>query len=622
MFGRSGSRFLTTTALVALMAMAAGVNAPRAEDAGAVETTDNAGMGTGDAGMAAVPAPAAPTPEAPAIVAVPESAVPEPVPVAAEPESAPAVAATPEPAPAPAAVAAPVVVDGVAERLAVLLGPVEIAKFTSLKSEQEALVAFYSARANAPLFTADSAISATGRAVLGTLEAAADEGLAPSDYAVAVLPADAADAAVAQTELRIAAAALLYARHVQAGRFDPTRISAAVTPERTLPEPAAVLAALAQAGDPRAVLAAYAPQYPGYQALRGKLAGLRAEAGAVAPVAVPPGRVLRPGMSDARVPLLRVRLGVTGPADSLSYDHDLVEAVKQFQTKIGQPSNGVVGAGVVAALNDNGERRLADVIANMERWRWLPHDVASRYVFVNIPEFLVRIVKDGSVIHQTKVVVGKPDSPTPLLSHDMEYVVFNPYWNVPPGIARNEMLPKLAANPYALAEQGIEVVRNGKAVDPGSIDWSRGTRGYSFRQPPGERNALGRIKFMFPNKHSVYLHDTPSRALFANERRAYSHGCVRVFEPLKFGEVIFSLGMPDDPWSQQRISKQLGGKERYVNLKQRFPVHIAYFTTFVNDAGDLVTREDLYGINAQTRLMLGLDGARRVADGGVVRPRP
>ncbi len=339
----------------------------------------------------------------------------------------------------------------------------------------------------------------------------------------------------------------------------------------------------------RAALASFAPQYPGYAALKAKLAEMRPEQSAVAPPQVPQGKVLRPNMSDPRVPILRARLGLPGEADNLVYDHDLVEAVKAFQAKTGQPPSGIIGKGTISAMNDTGERRVGDIIANMERWRWLPHEMAQTYVMVNIPEFMVRIVKDGKLFHETKVVVGKPENQTPLLTHDMEYIVFNPSWNVPPGIARKEMLPRLAADPYYLARQGIDVVRNGRVVDPGMVDWSRGTQGYAFRQPPGERNALGRIKFMFPNKHSVYLHDTPSRSLFANDRRAYSHGCVRVFEPLKFGEAIFALGMPQDPWSQGRISKQLGGSEKYVNLKQRFPVHLVYFTTFVNEAGALVS---------------------------------
>jgi murein L,D-transpeptidase YcbB/YkuD len=227
---------------------------------------------------------------------------------------------------------------------------------------------------------------------------------------------------------------------------------------------------------------------------------------------------------------------------------------------------------------------------------------------VNIPEFMVRIYQGDRKVHETRVIVGKPQTPTPLLSRDMQYVVVNPAWNIPPSIARNEMMPLLRADPSALGRRGIQVVSNGSG-------------GVSFRQPPGERNALGRIKFMFPNDHSVYLHDTPSRALFQNERRAYSHGCMRVYEPLKFGEVIFNLGMPGETWTEGRIAKMFGSAERYVNLKRRFPVHVVYFNAVVDDAGRLNVREDLYGINAQVKTILGIDGRHRIADNQTSRTR-
>ncbi|WP_051661095.1 L,D-transpeptidase family protein [Bosea sp. 117] len=565
------------------------------------------------------PAVAAPAPEAAPAIPNPPATAAAPEPVAPAPEAPAQNAASPQPA-APAVAATPEApaADPVSEALAALLAGLDLGKFVAQKPEQEALVAFYAGRGGKPAFLSGRELSPLSVAVRAQFAASGEDGLSPSDYAVAAPSTGASDVTLAETELRMAAATLTYARHLQSGRFDPSRISAGVTPLRTPPDPAKVLQDVSGAADPRAVLTSYAPQYEGYGRLKAKLAELRAEVGSVPPPQVPQGRVLRPNMDDPRVPLLRTRLGVQGDVDSMTYDHDLVEAVKQFQEKLDQPANGIIGKATIAALNDTGEARISDIVANMERWRWLPHDVAPSYVMVNIPEFMVRIVRDGKLFHETKVVVGKPENQTPLLTHDMEYVVFNPAWNVPPGIARKEMLPKLASDPYALSRQGIDVVRNGRVVDPGSIDWSRGTQGYSFRQPPGERNALGNIKFMFPNKHSVYLHDTPSRSLFANARRAYSHGCVRVFEPLKFGEAIFALGMPTDTWSQQRIAKMKGGSEKYVNLKQRFPVHLVYFTSFVDDEGRLVSREDLYGINAQTKLMLGLDGARRVADRGVV----
>jgi len=405
--------------------------------------------------------------------------------------------------------------------------------------------------------------------------------------------------------LKIAQAALTYARHAQSGRFEPSRISALVTPVREIPEPAAILDTLATAGDANAALAGFNPPHAGYKALKAQLSGggERASSRPIAPIAS--GPVLKPGGRDVRVPAMRTRFGVTRPAaDDTVYDPALVEAVKAFQDASGLTPDGVFGPATLAAVNRGAggpsTSTRADIIANMERWRWLPRDLGGAYVMVNIPEFVARIFKDGKPIHEARVVVGKPETPTPLLTRDMQYVVVNPAWNIPPSIARNEMMPLYRSDPSALARRGIQVVR------------SRGG-GVSFRQAPGERNALGRIKFMFPNDHAVYLHDTPSRSLFSNPRRAYSHGCVRVNEPLRFGEVIFNLGLPGDGWSQARIGRMFGASERYINLKQRFPVHIVYFTTFVDEAGRLVTREDLYGTNARVKAQLDLNGKQRLA---------
>ncbi|MCG5234914.1 L,D-transpeptidase family protein [Xanthobacter oligotrophicus] len=606
----------------------------------AAPITGNAGMGTGDVPLTTplppltAPAPraatAAPAPVSPAISparvrggvdSAGDTPHPLPQPAQAQAQSAPAAtpaqpaatvaapapAATPAPAAPPVTVAVEDPLAPVAEAIAALLATPE--SVTASKKEQEALVAFYGARQNMPVFVGLKGVDARGKAAIARFEAAGEDGLEPTDYAVPLPKPGATAADLARTELKLAVAALTYARHAQAGRFDPGRISALVTPVREIPDPTAVLAKVAYAPDANAALAAFNPTHAGYRALKAQLARVTGQTPGV--VAVPPGAQIRPGASDPRIPTLRTRLGITGrAADDNAYDPALVDAVKAFQEASKIKPTGIVGPSTIAALNagatPGGGSLKSDVIANMERWRWLPRDLGESYVMVNIPEFLVRIYQSGHEIHETRVVVGKPETPTPLLSREMQYIVVNPAWNIPPSIARNEMMPLLRSDPSALARRGIEVVRNGSG-------------GYSFRQVPSERNALGRIKFMFPNDHSVYLHDTPSKALFQNDRRAYSHGCVRVYEPLKFGEVIFNLGLPNDHWTQARIGKMFGSSERYVNLKQRFPVHIVYFNVVVDDAGRLAVREDLYGINAETKALLGLNGKQRIADGTSTR---
>ena len=247
-------------------------------------------------------------------------------------------------------------------------------------------------------------------------------------------------------------------------------------------------------------------------------------------------------------------------------------------------------------------RKEAELVANMERWRWLPRDLGSTYIIVNVPDFELRVMREGKIIHQTKVIVGKPQTPTPIFSHAMEYLIVNPYWNIPPSIALKEMLPQLQRDPYALRNKGFEIVRGGREIDPASIDWSHGVHNIRIRQPPGERNALGFIKFMFPNDHAVYLHDTPSRGLFSSTMRAFSHGCVRVFEPFGLAEILLA---DQSGVTARQLRGMIGKGERTIPLQTRIPVHIAYFTDFVDEAGTLQTRADIYGHSAKVRAALG-----------------
>jgi murein L,D-transpeptidase YcbB/YkuD len=210
--------------------------------------------------------------------------------------------------------------------------------------------------------------------------------------------------------------------------------------------------------------------------------------------------------------------------------------------------------------------------------------MGARHVFVNVPEFKLRLMKDGRAIHEARVIVGKPETPTPLFSDEMDHAIVNPSWYVPPSIFKNEF----NSDPYLAASRGYDVIqgRNGAIT---------------VRQPPGERNALGFVKFMFPNKHAVYLHDTPNRRLFAAEKRAMSHGCVRLDQPFRFGE--FVLG---SEWTEARLKSLIGRGERTIRLPQKIPVHLAHFTAFVDDKGELRQFADLYGVSSKVRAALGM----------------
>jgi murein L,D-transpeptidase YcbB/YkuD len=264
----------------------------------------------------------------------------------------------------------------------------------------------------------------------------------------------------------------------------------------------------------------------------------------------------------------------------------------------------------------NGPRRSSArdidiILANMERWRWLPRELSNSqhaHVILNIPDFTLKVYRDEAVVWQTRVVVGKPSTPTPILTETMKYITINPTWNVPPSIVYNEYLPALQQDPTVLQRMGLKLSQN----RDGSVHIS---------QPPGERNALGRIRFNFPNRFLVYQHDTPDKHLFAQDRRAYSHGCMRVQDPAKYAEVLLGIARPNDNYTQDRIKRMYGTAEQDIQLPAPIPVHITYQTAFVDEAGKLQIRNDVYGRDARVIAALKAD-ERRYVDTAVDHPKP
>ncbi|MGP9822800.1 L,D-transpeptidase family protein, partial [Salinarimonas sp. NSM] len=468
-------------------------------------------------------------------------------------------------------------------------------------ADVEALRAFYEDRGFAPAWIGPSrdgglAWTPAARALTGVLASAAEEGLDPAAYPAPVLPAGPGldPAGAADAEIALSAVLVRYAQDARGGRLEPSRLHRLITPTLDIPGADTVLSGLADAADPAAALAAHNPPHEGYRHLRAALAELRAAAEPAEPmVRVPPGPVLRVGARDARVPLLRARFGMDAPsqADDRVYDVALAEAVEGFQREHGLVVDGIVGNQTIAALaSADPARREGDLLANMERWRWLPRELGARKaIFVNVPAYRMEVRDAGVVVHESRVIVGKPGQETPIFSDEMEYVVVSPSWTIPPSIMRNEILPGLRADPGYAAARGYEVIRNGNHI--------------TVRQPPGPRNALGHIKFMFPNGHHVYLHDTPSRGLFDTMRRAYSHGCVRVENPFALADLLLA----EQGWPEARLRALIGTRERYVHLDEHVPVHLAYFTLEVDADGRVVPHEDIYGFDARTREALGLD---------------
>jgi murein L,D-transpeptidase YcbB/YkuD len=464
-----------------------------------------------------------------------------------------------------------------------------------------AIEAFYAARSYAPLWIEDGAETDRAKAVTAYLAGVDADGLDSSDYPVPSF-ASADLATLAEAELKFSATVLTYARHAQLGRVHYSRVSADIYYEQVPPEPGAVLGNVATAQDVGKALESYNPPQPGYKALKAKLAEARGKDGGANAPRIGGGPPLKVGMSDPRVPALRERLGVAGEPGDLAYDKPLSEAVKKLQRQRDLPQTGVLNGATTDALNGQRHDRDADlIIANMERWRWMPRDLGNAYVVVNIPDYTLRVMDHGAQVWTTRVVTGQPgEKATPLLSETMKFITVNPTWNVPPSIINNEYLPAYQQDPTVLERMGLKMEHN----RDGTV---------RIYQPPGDNNALGRLRFNFPNKFLVYQHDTPDKHLFALDKRAFSHGCMRVQYPDKYAEVLLNITNPKDGYTAEKIRKMYGGGERDIQLLSPIPVHLTYQTAFVDDAGRLETRADIYG--RDSRLMAALKSEdRRIAE--------
>jgi murein L,D-transpeptidase YcbB/YkuD len=495
----------------------------------------------------------------------------------------------------------------IAEKLRGLLAD-KSGRYLDRKNERDAVEAFYRNRGFAPLWIDNGAGNARAASTVAYLKGVDADGLEPSEYTAPELKAGLDPDALADADIKLTVAAITYARHAATGRVSFTRISNDIYYDLAFPDPSDVLAKLAATGDTKDMLASYLPQHPAYQALKAKYAEARAKTGETAPARIPNGQALKLAkvlMQDPRVPLIRERLGVAAE-DNTAYNQALADAVKKYQADKKLGGNGVLNQATIDSINGPRRDRDADIIlANLERWRWLPHvlgnaQLGDAYVMVNIPDFTLKIVHEGSTYWTTKIVTGKPGMPTPMISPDMKFITVNPTWNVPPSIIANEYLPVVRQDPTALERIGLRMENN----KDGTV---------RIYQPPGERNALGRVRFNFPNKYLVYQHDTPDKNLFAESKRAFSHGCMRVENPIVYAEKLLSIELPKDGYTQDKIHKMFGNNEVNIDFPKPLPVHITYQTAFVGDDGKLEIREDIYGTDARVLQALKTD-ERKVAD--------
>ncbi|HVY52131.1 MAG TPA: L,D-transpeptidase family protein [Devosia sp.] len=484
---------------------------------------------------------------------------------------------------------------------------------TRAYAQAQKLYFFYGARGFEPLWLSPNAdgttsFSPNAAKIIEVFKNAELEGLRPSDYLTPELDPAAAGSdpqKLADLETAFSNAAMRYAQDAYGGRINPTDVNPLLTIAPKRLDAAEVLTRLASSEDPAKVLADLDPPHKEFQLLKAALAKFYdKDAVQTETITIPDGPTLKLGMKDERVPTLRERLAVPAPeipegatdaTVDTTYDKPLLEAVKAFQAGLGLNADGVLGPATVAALNGAGQVSKDDIIANMERWRWEPNDFGAFHVEVNIPQFTVWIMKDGVPVHSTRVVVGRPTNQTPVFSDEIEDIVVNPYWNVPPSIAVNEIKPHLMADPYYLQSQNMEMLSGSKVIDASAVDWSStNINNFHIRQRPGGLNALGQIKFLFPNEHDVYLHDTPSKSLFARAYRAYSHGCIRVQNPMDFAGALLETN-PDI--TEAKLEDMVGNSEKWVVLKHHIPVHLMYFTLRVDDDGTIRSYGDVYGHN-------------------------
>ena len=484
--------------------------------------------------------------------------------------------------------------------------------------QARAVAAFFEGRAFKPAWTEPQ----DPEAVLAAIRRLDEDGLTPGDYHLAAIESLVAArskgaSAEAEADLQVlltdAVAALV--DHVRYGKVQPVTLDARwnVNPRVGTPALETTLAELEAAATPAGAIDSLKPNHFIYVGLKKELGRLREVAKAGGWAVVPAGPPLKPGARDPRVILIRKRLAATGelppsaPLDGDVYDKDVETAVKLFQERNRFTADGAIGKITLDALNVGVASRIDQVRINLERARWVVGGLSDSFVLVNLPAFKVYFIRDKKNVWETRAQIGKQARATPAFRADIRYLVLNPDWTVPPGILE-DVLSGMRKGQNPIAKKNLAILdRQGNPVDPGSIDWAKASTknfSYTLRQPPGPENALGRVKFIFPNEHFVFLHDTPSKEGFAADQRTFSSGCIRVENPLDFASVLLER----DGWTRERVQGAIdAGDSQTVLLKAPLPVLIVYWTVTVGADGDLHFARDVYNLDAS--VLRGLDSA-------------
>ena len=461
------------------------------------------------------------------------------------------------------------------------------------------LTEVYEGRDDRPVWSDGDRPSDAYRALVRSIEAAEARGLDTRMYALDSIKA----LAGASVTVREQGAALMFARYAQdllQGRTDREleyQPDFAQLRERGRGD---LLAAAYEAGDPMAYLAERTPDNFLVERLTDALGTYRGMAarGGWDVIDAPSDILVKEGETDPVVPAVRTRLAAEGfrsIGSGAAWTKADMDALKAFQRTRSISDDGVLGPNTLAALNETSEDLVRRLEVNIERARWLPEKLGERAAFVNVADFTLRVYEGGAKAFDMPVIVGKDRTQTPLFADTMESVVVNPYWNVPSSILIGEIAPKQIADPSYIAAKNFEVLRGGQVVSPSSVDWAAAAAGsptFRVRQTAGDYNALGRIKFLFPNKYAVYLHDTPADSLFERDVRTFSHGCIRIAEPVRFGAWLLDM-------DQAELQRMIDSKARAEMPTPAMPVYIAYFTAWAEPDGQVTFARDIYDRDAK-----------------------
>jgi murein L,D-transpeptidase YcbB/YkuD len=489
-------------------------------------------------------------------------------------------------------------------------------------SSSKELSAFYRANGYQPVF-ADTGSKARARrqALLQALEDAPSHGLAP--YDVSVLEADMravkSDRDLGRVEVAMATLFTEYARDMQTGQLVPSRVDSGIVRQVPYRDTVETLANFV-ASNPRAFLKSLVPSAPEYARLLREKAKLEQVLGQGGWGPTVPNGKYEPGQSNKGVIALRDRLiamGYLRRTNTTVYDAQMERAVQTFQLHHGLSADGVAGAGTIEQINVSPERRLASILVALERERWTNMERGKRHIWVNLTDFTAKIIDNDQVTFQTRSVIGavSSDRRSPEFSDVMEHMVINPTWNVPRSIAVKEYLPQMQKNPNAAGHLRLVDAR-GRVVSRENIDFTQFTTSsfpFNLKQPPSRSNALGLVKFMFPNRYNIYLHDTPAKSLFAREVRAFSHGCIRLADPFDFAYALLAK-QTSDPEGFFQATLQTN-RETTVPLKEHVPVHLVYRTAVTLPKGGMEFRRDIYGRDAKIWEALEAKGVRLYAVG-------